>query len=71
MARHISDGYMLVCVSACACRNAWLTLKDEYLLLQKRSMMSLKKCMNKMEQKEQMETDKCPEEADSESILGL
>lgn len=59
------------CVSARTCRNAWLALKDEYLLLQKHSMMSLKKCMNKMEQKEQMETDKCLEDAGSESLLGL
>lgn len=43
-------------------KNAWLALKDEYLQLQKCSMMSLKRCMNKMEQKEQMETDNCPED---------
>lgn len=40
-------------------RKTWLALKDEYLTLQKRSMTSLKKCMNKMDQREQdvMETD--------------
>lgn len=43
-------------------KNAWLALKDEYLQLQKCSMMSLKRCMNRMEQKEQMETDNCPED---------
>lgn len=41
-------------------RKTWLALKDEYLTLQKRSMTSLKKCMNKMDPKEPesvMETD--------------
>lgn len=64
---------LLLCVSACVRRNAWLALKDEYLQLQKCSMMSLKRCMNKMEQKEQkerMETDNCPpEDKGSESLL--
>ncbi|XP_041634772.1 la-related protein 7 isoform X2 [Cheilinus undulatus] len=31
----------------------WLVLKDEYLILQKRSMTSLKKCMTKIDHKEQ------------------
>lgn len=53
----------------CACRRAWLTLKDEYLQLQKRSMMSLKRCINKMEQKERMEMDNCPEDGGGESLL--
>uniref|UniRef100_H3CP02 La-related protein 7 n=1 Tax=Tetraodon nigroviridis TaxID=99883 RepID=H3CP02_TETNG len=32
-----------------ACRRTWLSLKEEYLLLQKRSMTSLKKCITKMD----------------------
>ncbi|KAM9335316.1 la-related protein 7 isoform 2-T2 [Symphorus nematophorus] len=33
-------------------KKEWLQLKDEYLTLQKRSMTSLKKCMNKIDHKE-------------------
>lgn len=32
-------------------RRTWLSLKEEYLLLQKRSMTSLKKCMTKMDER--------------------
>ncbi|XP_068569573.1 la-related protein 7 [Cebidichthys violaceus] len=41
-------------------KKEWLELKDEYLTLQKRSMKSLKKCINKIDHKEHkslMETD--------------
>lgn len=44
-------------------------MKDEYLALQKRSMMSLKKCMNKIDHKEHkslMETDTEPQDGNSE-----
>ena len=46
---------MCVCVCACVCvhvrRKTWLSLKEEYLLLQKRSMTSLKKCITKMDER--------------------
>lgn len=59
-------------------RKEWLQLKDEYLTLQKRSMTSLKKCINKIdhkdhkEQKEHkslMETDNVPQDGNSEFCL--
>ncbi|XP_068164113.1 la-related protein 7 [Antennarius striatus] len=34
-------------------KKEWLMLKDEYLTLQKRSMTSLKKCINKIDRKEE------------------
>ncbi|KAG8006225.1 La-related protein 7 [Nibea albiflora] len=50
-------------------KKEWLELKDEYLALQKRSMMSLKKCMNKIDHKEHkslMETDAEPQDGNME-----
>lgn len=44
-------------------------MKDEYLTLQKRSMTSLKKCMNKMDRQElggPLETDGGPEDGRGE-----
>ncbi|XP_073331071.1 la-related protein 7 [Pagrus major] len=44
-------------------KTEWLQLKEEYMTLQKRSMTSLKKCINKIdhrEHKSQMETDNVP-----------
>lgn len=37
-------------------KKAWLKLKQEYLTLQKRSMSSLKKCITKIDHKDQMDT---------------
>lgn len=56
-------------------RKEWLLLKDEYLILQKRSMKSLKKCINKIDHKEHtsgaqtMETDNDPQDGNSEFCL--
>ncbi|XP_070710703.1 la-related protein 7 [Pempheris klunzingeri] len=50
-------------------KKEWLELKDEYLTLQKRSMTSLKKCINKIDHKEHkdpMETDNRPQDGTSE-----
>ncbi|XP_042368709.1 la-related protein 7 [Plectropomus leopardus] len=50
-------------------KKEWLELKDEYLTLQKRSMTSLKKCMNKIDHKEHkslMETDSHPPDGNVE-----
>ncbi|KAE8279027.1 La-related protein 7 La ribonucleoprotein domain family member 7 [Larimichthys crocea] len=50
-------------------KKEWLDLKDEYLALQKRSMMSLKKCMTKIDHKEHkslMETDTEPQDGNME-----
>ncbi|KAM6894974.1 la-related protein 7 isoform 1-T3 [Lycodopsis pacificus] len=50
-------------------KKEWLELKDEYLTLQKRSMKSLKKCINKIDHKEHksvMETDTVPDPQDVE-----
>ncbi|KAI3376498.1 hypothetical protein L3Q82_016949 [Scortum barcoo] len=49
----------------------WLQLKDEYLTLQKRSMTSLKKCINKIDHKQHkslMETDTEPQDGNGESV---
>ncbi|XP_044040628.1 la-related protein 7 [Siniperca chuatsi] len=50
-------------------KKEWLELKDEYLTLQKRSMTSLKKCINKIDHKEHkslMETDNDPKDGNME-----
>uniref|UniRef100_A0A8C4I5S3 La-related protein 7 n=1 Tax=Dicentrarchus labrax TaxID=13489 RepID=A0A8C4I5S3_DICLA len=50
-------------------KKEWLELKEEYLTLQKRSMTSLKKCINKIDHKEHkslMETDTDPQDGKSE-----
>lgn len=49
-------------------RKDWLGLKQEYLTLQKSSMSALKKCMNKINDKEHkmMETDGDPRDANGE-----
>lgn len=53
-------------------KKEWLLLKDEYLILQKRSMKSLKKCINKIDHKEHtsgaqtMETDNDPQDGNME-----
>lgn len=50
-------------------KKEWLGLKDEYLILQKRSMKSLKKCINKIDHKEHtsvMETDNDPQDGNME-----
>lgn len=50
-------------------KKEWLQLKDEYLTLQKRSMTSLKKCINKIDHKEHkslMETDNDPQDGNIE-----
>uniref|UniRef100_A0A8C5NHM1 La-related protein 7 n=1 Tax=Gouania willdenowi TaxID=441366 RepID=A0A8C5NHM1_GOUWI len=48
----------------------WLKLKEEYMTLQKRSMASLKKCINKIDQNENqsvMETESRPQEENAPS----
>lgn len=48
-------------------KKQWLELKDEYLTLQKSSMKSLKKCINKIDVKKHksvMETEKAPQDAE-------
>ncbi|CAN9509522.1 unnamed protein product [Ophioblennius macclurei] len=47
----------------------WLSLKDEYLRLQKRSMASLKKCITHIDDKEPQITDKQVENNTSEKVL--
>ncbi|XP_070785924.1 la-related protein 7 [Enoplosus armatus] len=50
-------------------KKEWLELKDEYLTLQKRSMTSLKKCINKIDHKAHkslMETDNDPQDGNIE-----
>lgn len=50
-------------------RKEWLTLKGEYLNLQKRSMASLKRCINKIDHKESRsvtETDKDAQDGNGE-----
>ncbi|XP_051285190.1 la-related protein 7 isoform X2 [Dicentrarchus labrax] len=50
-------------------KKEWLELKEEYLTLQKRSMTSLKKCINKIDHKEHkslMETDTDPQDGKME-----
>uniref|UniRef100_A0A8C4I1R7 La-related protein 7 n=1 Tax=Dicentrarchus labrax TaxID=13489 RepID=A0A8C4I1R7_DICLA len=52
-------------------KKEWLELKEEYLTLQKRSMTSLKKCINKIDHKEHkslMETDTDPQDGKSEFL---
>uniref|UniRef100_A0A671YWY4 La-related protein 7 n=1 Tax=Sparus aurata TaxID=8175 RepID=A0A671YWY4_SPAAU len=46
-------------------KTEWLQLKEEYMTLQKRSMTSLKKCINKIDHREhkiKMETENYPQE---------
>ncbi|XP_059211424.1 la-related protein 7 [Centropristis striata] len=53
-------------------KKEWLELKDEYLTLQKRSMKSLKKCINKIDHREQkrvMETDNDPQDGNTEKTI--
>lgn len=50
-------------------KKEWLKLKEEYLTLQKRSMTSLKKCINKIDHKEPKglkETDQDPQDGNIE-----
>ncbi len=50
----------------CILRKEWLQLKDEYLTLQKRSMTSLKKCINKIDHQEHKSLKEKDDDANSE-----